>query len=180
MGVLRCNQALADWESLAELSSRVWGHAGKCAVSEACFLTATRFLIDGATKREMAPLASSAAWHLGNRAAMEEYVQLLSEDTFDGSYYRAILATFQDKTDVSQKFINLARALLGAELRAMIGESYSRAYRLLVRCQQLSEMEEVIDYKRAMKDGRIQRQDTIKEGWTKRLNGVQRLFLSYC
>ena len=43
---------------------------------------------------------------------------------------------------------NIARAreLLGAELAALVGESYERAYGDMVRAQQLTELEETIDY----------------------------------
>ena len=42
-----------------------------------------------------------------------------------------------------------ARELLGSELAALVGESYERAYPDMVRVQQLTELEEVIDYSQA-------------------------------
>ena len=42
-----------------------------------------------------------------------------------------------------------ARELLGTELAALVGESYERAYPDMVRVQQLTELEEVIEYSQA-------------------------------
>ena len=42
-----------------------------------------------------------------------------------------------------------ARELLGTELAALVGESYERAYGDMVRVQQLTELEEVINYTQA-------------------------------
>ena len=42
--------------------------------------------------------------------------------------------------------VDRARELLGTELAALVGESYERAYMDMVRVQQLTELEEVIDY----------------------------------
>lgn len=41
------------------------------------------------------------------------------------------------------------RELLSTELAALVGESYSRAYKGMVRAQQCTELQEVIQYKRA-------------------------------
>ena len=61
-----------------------------------------------------------------------------------------------------------ARELLGSELAALVGESYERAYPDMVRVQQLTELEEVIDYSQAeaITNGEP---DSIKHsslGWT--------------
>ena len=42
--------------------------------------------------------------------------------------------------------IERSRELLGQELSALVGESYERAYQNMVRVQQLTELEETIDY----------------------------------
>ena len=42
-----------------------------------------------------------------------------------------------------------ARDLLAGEMAALVGESYERAYRDMVRVQQLQELEEAIAYCRA-------------------------------
>ena len=42
--------------------------------------------------------------------------------------------------------IERSRDLLGQELAALVGESYERAYQNMVRVQQLTELEETIEY----------------------------------
>lgn len=45
--------------------------------------------------------------------------------------------------------VERARELLGADLTALVGESYERAYTSMVQGQQLCEMEEILACKRA-------------------------------
>jgi FKBP12-rapamycin complex-associated protein len=104
---------------------------------------------------------------------MNEYVKV-TPDSGDGNYIRANLAIHLDSFEAAQQYIDKSRLLLDAELKVMTGESYNRAYRILVKCQQLSEMEEVIDYKNSGGEVLAERRTVIKEMWTKRLHGMQR------
>jgi len=52
-----------------------------------------------------------------------------------------------------------------------VGESYNRAYKVLVKVQQLAEMEEVIEYKQTDAEDR---KLMIRKIWTQRLKGCQR------
>jgi FKBP12-rapamycin complex-associated protein len=52
-----------------------------------------------------------------------------------------------------------------------VGESYNRAYKVVVKVQQLVEMEEVIEYKTTDVE---ERKAMIRSIWTKRLRGCQR------
>jgi len=53
-----------------------------------------------------------------------------------------------------------------------VGESYNRAYKVVVKVQQLAEMEEVINYKQSTDNE--ERKAMIRSIWTKRLRGCQR------
>lgn len=46
--------------------------------------------------------------------------------------------------------VGRARELLGVEMAALVGESYERAYGSMVRAEQLTELEEAVDYKLAL------------------------------
>jgi FKBP12-rapamycin complex-associated protein len=60
---------------------------------------------------------------------MEEYSCLIPRDTYDGAFYRAVLAIHMDKNySLAQQCIEKARDILDTELTAMAGESYNRAY----------------------------------------------------
>ena len=63
----------------------------------------------------------------------------------------------------SKKLINKARKYLDIELTALVSESYERAYPMLCIVQQLSELEEVIEYKE-----NEDRRESIREMWKKR------------
>src|SRR5690606_37946587 len=53
-----------------------------------------------------------------------------------------------------------------------VGESYNRAYGVIVRVQMLAELEEIITYKQS--ENNPAKQETMRKTWTKRLLGCQR------
>ena len=60
--------------------------------------------------------------------------------------------------------IDKARDIVDTDLTAMAGESYNRAYAVMVNVQMLSELEEIIQYKLVP-----ERRQAIKEMWWERL-----------
>jgi FKBP12-rapamycin complex-associated protein len=76
----------------------------------------------------MAPSAAESAWNLGKWEKVEEYVAYISEDCVDGNFFRALLAAHKAESG-SCPFVARARELLDTELRALVGESYNRAYK---------------------------------------------------
>jgi FKBP12-rapamycin complex-associated protein len=87
----------------------------------------------------------------------------------DGLFYKSILLLHENKLDLAQIYIDKTRKNIDLELRALIGESYNRAYDLIVKVQQLSEMEEIIEYKENK-----EKREFIREIWNNRLNGCQK------
>ncbi|KAG9972338.1 TOR1 phosphatidylinositol 3-kinase, partial [Aureobasidium melanogenum] len=61
---------------------------------------------------------------------------------------------------------------LDTELSALLGESYTRAYSVIVRVQMLAELEEIIAYKQSSSDPH--KQERMRLTWTKRLKGCQK------
>ncbi|KAJ0077737.1 hypothetical protein Patl1_37311 [Pistacia atlantica] len=112
----------------------------------------------------MAPMvAASAAWNMGERDQMSEYVSRLDDGdetklrvlgntaasgdgSSNGTFFRAVLLVRRGKYDEAREYVERARKCLATELAALVLESYERAYSNMVRVQQLSELEEVIDY----------------------------------
>ncbi|WMV45694.1 hypothetical protein MTR67_039079 [Solanum verrucosum] len=72
--------------------------------------------------------AANASWNMGEWDQMVEYVSRL------------------DMYDEACEYFERARKCLATELAALILESYEHAYNNTVRVQQLSELEEVIEY----------------------------------
>ncbi|KAK9286670.1 hypothetical protein L1049_015071 [Liquidambar formosana] len=175
LGRMRCLAALARWEELNSLCKEHWTAA------------------EPAARLEMAPMAANAAWNMGEWDQMAEYVSRLDDGdetklrvlgntaaTGDGSsngtFYRAVLLVRRGKYDEAREFVERARKCLATELAALVLESYERAYSNMVRVQQLSELEEVIDYctlpvANSVAEGR---RALIRNMWTQRIQGAKR------
>ncbi|KAG8434781.1 hypothetical protein GDO86_012940 [Hymenochirus boettgeri] len=152
LGRMRCLEALGEWGQLHQQCCENWTNVNEEA------------------RAKMARMAAAAAWGLEQWDSMEEYTCLIPRDTHDGAFYRAVLALHQDLFSLAQQCIDKARDMLDAELTAMAGESYSRAYGAMVTCQMLSELEEVIQYKLVP-----ERREIIRQTWWDRLQGCQRI-----
>lgn len=155
---MRCLNELGEWPRLSRLAQSVWeDHVSTDRDS---------------AKKEMAPLAAAAEFHLRDWDRMGLYVDSLdgSRNSYEGCLYSAILAIHRESYRQAHRLISRAREALDPELTALVGESYTRAYRSLVKVQQLTELEEVIKYKTT---DREQTREGIKAMWTNRLNGCQ-------
>ncbi|KAL2490207.1 Serine/threonine-protein kinase TOR [Abeliophyllum distichum] len=174
LGRMRCLAALARWEELNNLCKEYWTPA------------------EPAARLEMAPMAASAAWNMGEWDQMEEYVSRLDDGdetelqvlgntaaTGDGSsngtFFRAVLLVHRGKYDEAREYIERARKCLATELAALVLESYERAYSNMVRVQQLSELEEVINYCNLPVGNTIAegRRAVIRNMWNERIKGMK-------
>ncbi|KAI9910180.1 hypothetical protein PsorP6_010397 [Peronosclerospora sorghi] len=70
------------------------------------------------------------------------------EDVTELSLYQSVLAVHQGNFGQAEQLIEATRKTLDTKLSALVGESYIRAYRSMVTLQQLSELEEVVTYKK--------------------------------
>ncbi|KAI8028412.1 Serine/threonine-protein kinase TOR [Camellia lanceoleosa] len=175
VGRMRCLAALARWEELNNLCKEYWTPA------------------EPAARLEMAPLAARAAWNMGEWDQMAEYVSRLDDGdetklrvlgntaaTGDGSsngtFFRAVLLVRKAKYDEAREYVERARKCLATDLAALVLESYERAYSNMVRVQQLSELEEIIDYctlpvANPVAEGR---RVLIRNMWIDRIKGAKR------
>ncbi|KAK9453987.1 armadillo-type protein [Dipodascopsis uninucleata] len=154
MGKMRCLHALGEWDLLSQLAHDKWTHSSNDI------------------RRSIAPLAAAAAWGLGQWDRMDTYIHVMKQESPDRSFFNAILSLHRNHFEESAQHIVKARDLLITELTALVGESYNRAYGVVVRVQMLSELEEIITYKKAADDPEQQR--IMRKTWTKRLKGCQR------
>ncbi|KAJ1381615.1 Tetratricopeptide-like helical domain superfamily [Sesbania bispinosa] len=174
LGRMRCLAALARWEELNNLCKEFWTPAEPLA------------------RLEMAPMAASAAWNMGEWDQMAEYVSRLDDGeetklrglgnnassgdgSSSGTFFRAVLLVRRGKYDEAREYIERARKCLATELAALVLESYERAYSNMVRVQQLSELEEVIDYRTLPIGDRVaeERRALIRNMWTQRIQGAK-------
>ncbi|KAK2655828.1 hypothetical protein Ddye_008880 [Dipteronia dyeriana] len=175
LGRMRCLAALARWEELNNLCKEYWTPA------------------EPAARLEMAPMAASAAWNMGEWDQMSEYVSRLDDGdetklrglgntaasgdgSSNGTFFRAVLLVRRGKYDEAREYVERARKCLATELAALVLESYERAYSNMVRVQQLSELEEVIDYCTLPVGGNPVaegRRAIIRNMWTERIQGTK-------
>uniref|UniRef100_A0A452YXN2 non-specific serine/threonine protein kinase n=1 Tax=Aegilops tauschii subsp. strangulata TaxID=200361 RepID=A0A452YXN2_AEGTS len=175
LGRMRCLASLARWEDLSTLCREQWTGAEPPA------------------RLEMAPMAANAAWHMGEWDQMSEYVSRLDDGdenklrslgnttasgdgSSNGAFFRAVLSVRCKKYEEARVYVERARRCLATELAPLVLESYERAYNNMVRVQQLSELEEVIDYctlpmESPIADGR---RELIRNMWNERIKGTKR------
>jgi serine/threonine-protein kinase mTOR len=154
MGKMRCLHALGEWDALS-------------ALAQDKFHTST---LD--VQRLIAPLATASAWGLGKWDLMDDYLSAMKAHSPDRSFFGAILALHRNQFREAALFIQKAREGLDTELSALVSESYTRAYSVVVRVQMLAELEEIIIYKQS--DNNPSKQDTMRRTWETRLLGCQR------
>ncbi|PGH13669.1 Atypical/PIKK/FRAP protein kinase [Helicocarpus griseus UAMH5409] len=155
MGKMRCLHALGEWKMLSDLAQEKWLQASN------------------EHRKAMAPLAAGAAWGRGQWDLMDSYIAVMKEQTPDRSFFGAILAIHKNNFDEAKMFIEKARNGLDTELTALLGESYNRAYNVVVRVQMLTELEEIITFKQLKPDEDLERREAMKETWNRRLLGCQ-------
>ncbi|ELU37824.1 phosphatidylinositol 3-kinase tor2 [Rhizoctonia solani AG-1 IA] len=153
IGKMRCLHALGEWDQLASMVETKWASA-----------TADE-------RREIAPLATAAAWSLNQWDKMDEYIGSMKPDSPNRAFYRAIISVHRCQFTKAAKQIATARDLLDPEMTNLAGESYQRSYSVIIRIQMLSELEEIIRYKQLSEQP--DKQATMRKTWMNRLQGCQ-------
>jgi FKBP12-rapamycin complex-associated protein len=150
LGRMRCMQALGSWADLKDLACQVWDLTDQIRDeqpitmlpfttslteknSSAPSLNPSQGIINGRElkkilQQKIAPMATRAAWSLGDLTDMEKYYIHIPDTKFEGAYYRAVDAIRNDNYRQAQDSIDLARELLDVELTTLANESYNRAY----------------------------------------------------
>lgn len=79
-------------------------------------------------RREIAPLATAAAWSLNQWDKMDDYIGSMKPDSPNKAFYRAIISVHRCQFTKAAKHIAIARDLLDPEMTNLAGESYQRSY----------------------------------------------------
>lgn len=153
IGKMRCFHALGEWKMLSDIAQEKWNQASN------------------EQRKAIAPLAAAAAWGRRQWELMDSYISVMKEQSPDRSFFGAILSIHRNQFAEATHFIEEARNALDTELSALLGESYNRAYNVVVRVQMLAELEEIITYKQNMESP--ERQKAMRDTWNKRLLGCQ-------
>ncbi|KAL0486430.1 phosphatidylinositol kinase-related protein kinase TOR [Acrasis kona] len=176
LGKMRCLRSMGEWEKLLDLCQQTWKLLSDLQ-SDSNQSSSSVVINKEDPKVQMAPMAAAAAWNLGEWDFMKECVSAIEENSSEGTFFRAILCIHRNEFLNAQHFIDKNRIVLDAELAALVGESYNRAYDLIVRVQQLSELEETIEYKQLLTchtAASLKKQSQIQKIWNDRLRGCKR------
>ncbi|KAJ4823015.1 hypothetical protein Tsubulata_009220, partial [Turnera subulata] len=191
LGRMRCLAALARWEELSNLCKEYWTPAEPAARLEMAPMAANAAWNMGEWD-QMAEYVSrlddgdeTKLRGLGNTATT-------GDGSSNGTFFRAVLLVRRGKYDEAREYVERARKCLATELAALVSfhvpiiantvlvtvvlESYERAYSNMVRVQQLSELEEVIDYCTLPVGNPVAegRRALIRNMWTERIQGAKR------
>jgi FKBP12-rapamycin complex-associated protein len=99
---------------------------------------------------------------------MAEYVQMTNENSQQGAFMRAVLGVKNAEYEKAYNFINKVRDMFGSELTTMAAESYERAYGAMVLAQELTELEEAIEYNMIP-----ERRMRVALLWSRRIQGCR-------
>ncbi|CUS21363.1 LAQU0S03e00848g1_1 [Lachancea quebecensis] len=154
MGKMRSLHALGEWDRLSEMAAEKWSTSSM------------------EVKRIIAPLAAGADWGLGQWDRIGQYIDAMKSHSPDKAFFDAILCSHRNNFDEAEKHIFEARDLLVTEISALVNESYNRAYSVIVRAQMISELGEIIEYKKLPPAS--EKRAAIRKTWNKRLLGCQK------
>lgn len=154
LGKMRSLYALGEWSELYTLTKEYWG------------------ILDLTAKKKIAPLAATATWMTGKWNSIKEYVNNMSHNTQEYEFINVICSIHNNNFKDAECHLKKTRGLIMKDITNMGNESYSRLYNLFTRAQVATELEEVIEYKRAPLNSN--KRSRIKKIWDKRLKGVQK------
>ena len=158
VGCMRCYSANGDWSDVLDLAN------------DYTILPSSQELADDRivnSRRKALRMCAKAAWRLGQWSDLEGYAsQLTGEDEtarqattigdnstqlidYEGAFYMGVLHIHRKEWTKAASAIDAARQAMDGRLTALMAESYSRSYPSMVQAQTLSEMEEIIEFRKA-------------------------------
>ena len=120
-------------------------------------------------KSKIAEMGAAASWGLSDWNSMDTYVRMLPEKSYEGSLYRAVLSVNKNDFESTLMHIEDTREILDVDLTSMAFQSYDRAYQAIIETQVLSELEEIITYKK-----NEEKRSDFEKIWWKRLQGCEK------
>lgn len=154
IGHMRSLNALSDWDNLFVLASENWDTSSLNV------------------QKMIAPYAASAAWSLGHWDKIEQYISVMKQKSPDREFFSAVLSIHSNNFKEAENHIFNARDLLVTEVSALVNESYNRAYNVIVRTQLITELEEIISYKKLPPNS--EQRIAYLNMWNTRLLGCQK------
>lgn len=170
----RCLAELGEWKELADkVGAKTATPAPPVAPSgggRVRFKTIVAY-----HDKRMAAYGAKAAWNLGDWESLGMYVEMMGEEnTEDGGFLRAVLALHKKDHEEAKGYIDTTRTLIEQRLTEVVSDSYVRAYDVVFRVQELSELEEAIAYRECGGDrSGTDRKSALRRMWDQRLRSCQ-------
>uniref|UniRef100_A0A0K0F9G1 Serine/threonine-protein kinase TOR n=1 Tax=Strongyloides venezuelensis TaxID=75913 RepID=A0A0K0F9G1_STRVS len=154
MRQMRCYEALSQWQEVDNIRKKV-------------------FTVENIVQKptplndKVACIAARCLWTLGS-GEMDDYIKIINENTIEGSFLRAVSEFKHEKYDKTLEWVQKTRDMLDSQLATLAAESYERAYPIMLQVQQLTELEEAVEFKL-----RKHRRDQITVCWSRRFQGCK-------
>jgi len=170
---VKCYSNLANWEVVVE------------KVEEA--------IVNETHISDIAHYAAKAALQLGEWDKMEIFAESIDPKKEDPNFYNAILSISKEKYEAAEQFIYKCRVNIENFLVGISSQNYHNSYDRFVRLMALSEMEEIINFKKFSQEldkenmlgnisfgGReegslyLKKQQQLLQLWSDRIEGVEK------
>lgn len=171
LGCMRCLDARGEWRKVIELAKNNWIALSSETSSKVSGSYGNNPSTKPKSRRRASKFCAEAAWRLGQWDELETYATQLSSGIydpqslisatdeifrdgllpkidFDASFYNAVLNIHRKEWSLAAEAIDGARRAIDSRLTALMSESYKRAYPSMVTAQTLSEMEEIVAYRK--------------------------------
>ena len=161
----RCLEGLSDWESLIELGDDL------SKISE----KNENDIKNEDIKLNISLMLPKAALNLGDWDKLKTYASniksLEDDDFYEENFFKAIVSIKDGQYDKAKKYIDLARDIIDDKIKALLNESYERAYKLLIDNENLCELEDIIKLNENNLNSKEfqQKKEKLKLQWDKRL-----------
>ena len=160
-----CLEGLSDWENLLELGEDL----SKVNIEK------EKDLNEEDIKFNPSLALSKAALNLGEWDKLKKYTSTIksSEDNeiYEENFFKAIVAIKDEEFEKAKKYIDIARDTIDEKIKALLNESYERAYKLLLDNENLCQLEEIIKLKKinANNEEYQNKKEKLKIKWNKSL-----------
>ena len=161
-----CLEGLSDWENLLELGDNL---TTICLESE----NSKNDNKKDETSFNISLILSNAALNLGEWDKLKKYSKYIKsiedDETYEENFFKAIVSIKDEEYQKAKEFIDIARDSIDDKIKALLNESYERAYKLLLDNENLCQLEDIIKLKNIDKKSYQKKKEELKVKWDKTL-----------
>ena len=161
-----CLEGLSDWEHLLELGEDL---TSICLNNE----NVKKDSKNDETSFNISVMLSNAALNLGEWDKLKKYSKNIKsiedDEIYEENFFKSIVAIKDEEYEKAKKFIDIARDSIDDKIKALLNESYERAYKLLLDNENLCQLEDIIKLKNIDKKSYKKKKEELKVQWDKTL-----------